>query len=129
MAAMRWPPPPVAADVEDGGGLGEARGEGGPAGGVEDDLADLVAEGFGFFFDDEAALVEDADEVGDGFDFVEKVRAEEDGGVAALEVGDDVAEEFFPHDGIEAEGGVVEDDEAGLVGEGQEEAEADVLAF
>lgn len=97
--------------------------------GGEDEFSDGVAEVFGFaaFADD--AVVEDGDVVGDGFDLVEQVAGEEDGDAAALQEVDDVAEEVFSGDGVQAERGVVEDDQFGMVAEGQQEGEAGVLAF
>ena len=96
---------------------------------AEDQLLYVAAECFGVGLADDSAGVEDRDFVGDGLDFVEQVRAVEDRAAFALQVRDQIAVELLAHDGVEAEGWVVEDHELGPMGEREHQAEADVLAL
>ena len=96
---------------------------------LNNDLLDVAAQRFGFGLPDDAAVVENRDFVGDWLDFVQQVRTVKHGAALALQVRDEVAVELLPHDGVEAECGIIEDDELRSMGEGQHQAEADVLAL
>ena len=74
---------------------------------------------------DQPALADDADAVADPLDLVELVRGEEHGGAALALLGDD-GQELLLHQRIEPGGGLVEDQQLGLVEERLDQA--DLLA-
>ena len=128
-------------DGFDGGdaGDGEERGGGdGDGGGAADDLEGAAggvsggggAEGFDFggcSFADDAPLVDDDDAVGEGVGFFEVVGGEEDGFAAGGE-GADLGPHAAAGFDVEADGGLVQEEEVGVAGEGKGEEDSLLLA-
>ena len=67
----------------------------------------------------EDGAVEDDEVIGDALDVFEEVGGDQDGAVGVAGDVEDGFEKGAAGDGIEAEGGVVEDEEFGLWGEGE----------
>ena len=87
---------------------------------------DALDLGGGAFADD-AAFVDDDDAVGEGVGLFEVVGGEEDGFAAGGEGADLLPEAAAGFD-VEADGGLVEEDEVGVAAEGEGEEDALLLA-
>ncbi len=82
-------------------------------GNSQDLSADLGLQFFGGAFGDEPAVVDDGDAVGELVGLLEVLGGEEDGGAAAHEVSDDLPE-VEATAGVEAGGGLVEEQDLGF---------------
>lgn len=82
----------------------------------------LAVEVVAGFFSDYAAVFNKDKFVAEVFDFAEDVGGDEDGGAGVSEFADDFVE-FGLHEGVEAGGGFVEDEEFGAVHEGDDEGD------
>ncbi len=78
-------------------------------------------------FEDGATVVDDGDVVAEVLDEIELVAGEEDGGTSGGLLADDLAE-GFDADRVEAGEGFVEDEQIGLVGEGDDELDSLLVA-
>lgn len=107
-------------------------GEGGAFGEVAEDFVDGGAGDAGFefgwgFVDEDFALVDDDDAVADGFDFFEDVGGEDDGFVGGHRLYQ--LSHFVLLVGVEAIGGLVEDEHLGVVDDGLGDSDALAVAF
>jgi len=79
--------------------------------------------------EEDLAIANHRDFVGDHFDLAEEVGGEEDGSVIVGDGADDRGEDFSSYDGIEAGGWLVEEEQFRPVGEGGHEADSSALSF
>jgi hypothetical protein len=77
-------------------------------------------EFFDRILDDQAASDHYADAISQPFDVLDRVAGEQDRTAATTNGTEDRLEEFLAGDGIEAGGGLVEDQDLRFVGEGQQ---------
>ena len=103
-------------------------GQGGAGGQDEPETTPAVEEILLLVEGDDAAAIDEGDAVGDLLDVEGVVGGEEDGAALVGEDGHELGENFAAGDGIEAGGGLVENEQTRLVGEREQERGFDALA-
>ena len=108
------------------------RGQGGNSGGLALELqhhfADRLFEMIGGTIDPQHAVHQDPDPIGHSLDVAQDVRAEKDRPTATLDDLDERLQKITPHDRVEAQGRIVEDQQLRVRGHGQRQRDLRPLA-
>ena len=99
-----------------------------PARELEHHLAHALLEVFGGTVDAQHAVNQDADPIGDALNISEDVRAEQDRPPLALNEMDHRHQEIAAGDGIQAQRGIVQDEQVGIGGDRQRQGDIGSLA-